>query len=157
MSDRAFSATSVAPWLRFLAFYAAYSVIANLAWEIAQLPLYTLWRTATSGYLAFAVLHCTAGDVLIALTSLLGALPLAGLQAWPPRRFTVLVVAAVALGLAYTAYSEWLNFYVRRSWAYAEAMPLLPGLGIGLSPLLQWLIIPVAGLLWARQRAGEHR
>lgn len=36
----------------------------SLVWELAQLPLYTLWREASPGYLAFAVLHCTAGDLL---------------------------------------------------------------------------------------------
>ena len=46
------------------------------------------------------------------------------------------------LGAAYTIFSERLNVQVRRSWAYTAAMPVLPGLGTGLAPLLQWLVVP---------------
>lgn len=50
-------------------------------------------------------------------------------------------------GVAYTAFSEWLNVYRLGSWAYTQAMPLLGGIGI--TPLLQWVIVPVAmTLLW---------
>ena len=42
--------------------YVAWLVPAMLAWEIAQLPLYTLWRDGAPGAIAFAVLHCSLGD-----------------------------------------------------------------------------------------------
>jgi hypothetical protein len=152
MSGNVVPASSwVAPWLRFVGIYAAYSFAAHLAWEIAQLPLYTIWQTGPAGYIAFAVLHCTVGDVLIATASLLAALPIGGVGAWPPRRFAALVAATMALGVGYTIYSEWLNVYVRQSWAYAEAMPLL--FGIGVAPLAQWVVVPPIGLIWARRRA----
>ena len=38
----------------------------HLGWEVAQWPLYTLWREADALHIAWAVLYCTAGDVLIA-------------------------------------------------------------------------------------------
>jgi hypothetical protein len=56
--------------------------------------------------------------------------------------------------LIYTGYSEYLNTEVRRSWTYSDLMPRLPGLGIGLSPILQWLLVPAVALIWAR-RAGD--
>ena len=46
----------------------------NLAWEVAQLPLYTLWRDATPAFRAYAVVHCTLGDVLIGTSALAIAL-----------------------------------------------------------------------------------
>jgi len=49
---------------------------------------------------------------------------------------------AIALGAAYTILSEWLNVPIRRSWSYTAAMPVLPWLGTGLAPLLQWLVVP---------------
>lgn len=52
-------------------------------------------------------------------------------------------VVTVVLCLAYTVYSEWLNVTVRGSWAYAPSMPKLPVFGTGLSPFLQWLVVPV--------------
>jgi len=59
----------------------------------------------------------------------------------------------VTLGLAYTFYSEWRNVVVRGSWAYSNLMPVIPALETGLSPLLQWLIVPIVGLAWARRTA----
>jgi hypothetical protein len=45
----------------------------NLAWEVAQLPLYTI-STASPSEIVFAIVHCTLGDVLITAGSLLLAL-----------------------------------------------------------------------------------
>ena len=45
-------------------------------------------------------------------------------------------------GAAYTIFSEWPNVEIRRSWSYTTAMLVLPWLGTGLMPLLQWLIVP---------------
>src|SRR4051812_35855874 len=50
---------------RFLGRYLACLAGLNLIWEIAQLPLYTIWSEAPLNKLAFAVAHCTVGDVLI--------------------------------------------------------------------------------------------
>jgi hypothetical protein len=127
-----------------------------------QLPLYTIWRDGTAGEIVFAVLHCTGGDILIALASLTGALLLLG-RGWPldPLAFRQVAVLAVAAGVGYTMFSEWLNTEVRGAWAYAERMPVLPLTGTGLAPLLQWLVIPCASLWWAgrlgRVSRGEPR
>ena len=129
--------------------YLAATVALNLVWEEAQMPHYTIWNEGTAGSRAFAVLHCTAGDVLIALTVLAGALILVGNTAWPTRRAGRVTAVTVAAGLAYTVFSEWLNVEVRRSWAYSDLMPTLPPFGTGLSPLLQWLVVPGAVLCLA--------
>lgn len=142
------------PWLRLFGIYVGYSAAAHLAWEVAQLPLYTLWQTAPATYLAFSVLHCTGGDLLIATVALFIALPVAGPSAWPPRRFAALTATAVAIGIGYTVFSEWLNVFVCGSWTYSEWMPLVPATGIGLSPILQWLIIPTSGLVFAGKWLG---
>jgi hypothetical protein len=58
---------------------------------------------------AFAVLHCTMSGSLIALTALTAALVVAGDQAWPAGRWAQVVVLTLAIGVAYTIYSEHLN------------------------------------------------
>jgi hypothetical protein len=40
----------------------------------------------------------------------------------------------------FTTWNEWYNVYRIRNWGYTASMPMI--LGIGLSPLLQWLILP---------------
>jgi hypothetical protein len=138
------------PWLAGL----------NVAWEIAQLPLYTLWKQATPAYMAFAVAHCTVGDVLIGLAALAVALAITQapeLAAWRWRRIA-LVTAVIAT--SYTAFSEWMNTSVLRSWEYSALMPRisLGDIKLGLSPLVQWLLIPPLAL-WLASRArwtGGH-
>lgn len=135
-------------WLAGLRRYLVLVTILNLIWEIAQLPLYTIWRTGTLGDNAFAALHCTAGDLLIAAASLLGALLLLGRPGWPTERYGATVISAVLAGLAYTILSEWINTEIRRSWAYSDLMPTLPWIGTCLSPFAQWIVVPVASFLW---------
>lgn len=139
-------------WLRALRRYFAFAIPAHLAWEVVQLPLYTIWYEDPPGRIAFAAIHCTGGDALIASASLLGALLLFGNRHWPDERYIVVAAPAVLAGVGYTIFSEWHNTEVRNSWAYSSLMPTLPGLGTGLSPLLQWFVIPIAALWWARPR-----
>jgi hypothetical protein len=135
--------------LRAFRVYLAVTILANLAWETLQLPLYTIWTSGTVGERVFAIVHCTGGDMLIALSSLVASLIVVGSPGWPRERFGQVAVLAIAFGFAYTGFSEWLNVSVRKSWAYSDWMPVIPVAGgIGLSPLLQWLVIP-AGAFWA--------
>lgn len=120
----------------------------------SQLPLYTIWRTGSLGEKAFAVLHYTGGDLLIGLSALTVALVLTGDDEWPERGFARTTALTIALGVGYTIFSEWLNIVVRAAWQYSELMPVVPVIGTGLSPLLQWLLVPTASLYVARRAAG---
>lgn len=75
--------TVSAPALRVLGAWLLVSLVLHLTWEIAQLPLYTLWREETPAYIAWAVIHCTAGDGLIALGTYAVASAAVRSVAWP--------------------------------------------------------------------------
>lgn len=140
-----------ANWLTASRRYLVAIGAANLVWETAQIPLYTLWRTDPPGALAFAVLHCTAGDIAIASVAFVMALALVGRPGWPAERWVAVAVVVTLLGAGYTVFSEYQNTVVRRSWAYSEWMLVVPWIGTGLSPLFQWLVIPPFALAWARR------
>ena len=134
------------PWLAAL----------SLGWEIVQLPLYTIWDHPNAGYIAYAVLHCTFGDVLIGLASLLAALLAmrAGtIEQWNQAAVTCVLIV---VGVSYTAYSEWANTVLRASWTYSVLMPTIriAGVELGVSPLLKCIVVPPVALWLARR---SHR
>jgi hypothetical protein len=127
----------------------------NAVWEATQIPLYTLWQQGSWGEIILALVHCTAGDLLIGINvAAATAAALFLLTKSPPKLTTVNFLGLfLVMGIGYTVFSEWLNVEVRGTWAYTEQMPVLPLLGTGLTPLLQWLIVPtLAWALMARQR-----
>lgn len=139
-------------WLSSIRLYVATSGILHLVWETLQLPLYTIWSTGSWGEIAFALLHCTIGDLMIASLSLLIALLVVGHRAWPSERFTVVMMTTIIIAVGYTVYSEWMNTTVRKTWQYSNLMPTLPLLGTGVSPFTQWLIVPSIAFAAVRSR-----
>ena len=134
-------------WPLALRRYVWASFALHLVWEVLQRPLYTIWTTGTLGQQAFAILHCTIGDTMIAGLALLIALAVVDQPTWPAVGMRAIWLLLLALGVGYTLYSEWMNVNVRRSWAYSAWMPTLPILGVGLAPVLQWFIVPTL-VLW---------
>jgi hypothetical protein len=133
--------------------WSALAFVLNLTWEIAQVRLYTIWAAADGTTIAWSLLHCTLGDVAIALAMY----ALAGVVLWradwpvshPWTGGTMVVIGA----MAFTAWSEWYNVYSAASWGYTASMPMI--FGIGLSPLLQWLVLPPAMVVACRTRKLE--
>ncbi len=144
---RRFIVRGYLPWLLLL----------SLAWELGQLPLYTIWREASAAYLAFAVAHCTAGDLLIGTAALALALSLQRAGALGRWHWARLAITSMLIGAAYTVFSEWMNIAVAR-WTYSGLMPTLTlgGVRIGLSPLAQWLLVPLLALYAARKGSRLH-
>lgn len=137
-------------WSFILRRYLPRLALYSLAWEIAQLPFYTLWAESNPGWIAFAVVHCTVGDAMIGTAALLVALILsrAGHPAnWPG---TKIFIWMVFLALAYTLASERINL-IQGNWAYSDWMPMVPWVEVGLAPLLQWIVVPLAAWRWANR------
>src|SRR3546814_11920967 len=68
-SDRTLP-TGAGRWLSVLRRYLLFVAGANLVWETLHLPLYTIWQDGTVEELAFAAVHSSGGDVLIARSAL---------------------------------------------------------------------------------------
>ena len=120
--------------------WSALAFILNLAWEVAQVRLYTIWAEADRLSVAWSLFHCSVGDAMIALAMFAAAGVVLQRVDWPVSRPWAGGAIVVTGALAYTAWSEWYNVYRVGSWGYTASMPLI--FGIGLSPLLQWLILP---------------
>ena len=144
-------------WLTALRRYMIVVAIANLLWEFAHIPLYTIATSGTTNEILFAIIHCTGGDVLIALSSIFLALFIVGDQSWPTTQWRTVAALTTLFGVGYTIFSEWLNVTVRKAWAYSDLMPIIPIVDTGLSPVLQWIIIPLGGFWWALRSSKPQK
>lgn len=120
--------------------WSALAFVLNLVWEIGHISLYTLWREAAPLVIAWSIFHCTIGDVMIALAVFAFAAIVFRSVDWPTSHPWFGGALVVVAALVFTAQSEWYNVYRSDAWGYTSNMPTI--FGIGLSPLLQWLILP---------------
>jgi len=116
------------------------ALLINGIWELGHLPMYTLWTDPDAWRIATYVGHCLIGDGLIAGAIYLAIAVLLHNGNWPYHQPWLGGALFITLAVSYTAYSEWRNVYVHELWAYAPSMPLIAG--IGLTPLLQWTLVP---------------
>lgn len=146
-------------WIAALRVYLVTIALGNFVWEGAHLPLYTIWTTGTMREKTLAIVHCTGGDLLIALSSLVIAIVVVGERTWPIRSFWPVTALSLSIGLTYTAFSEWFNIVIRQAWEYSNLMPVVSvfRLQVGLSPLVQWIAVPSAAFWLARRRVEFDR
>lgn len=94
--------------------------------------------------------HCTWGDVMITL----GSFWLVSLVSWSRRWFLNLnrtnFSGFLMVGLVYTVFSEWTNVRILKSWNYNDLMPIIPLIRVGLTPVLQWILVPSIIILLIR-------
>ena len=136
------------PALNSVARWAAVTLVFHLVWETAHVRLYTLWSDPDRWYVARSVLHCTLGDVVIGTAAFGFAAWVLARFDWPIHRPWGGTAIVIAIGTMFTVWSEWNNVYRLKLWAYAPAMPTI--LGIGVSPLLQWIVLPPLIVLTVR-------
>ena len=121
-------------------------VALHFMWEMAQghwfasmAPL-SFWR-ATS-----LCARATVGDVVITAIAFSAAAAVARSSHWPAEKRKSLLLPAgifIASGLAMTVAYE-IHALAAGQWSYAETMPTIAGVGV--LPILQWLVIPIAEL-----------
>jgi len=129
----------------------------NAVWEAAQMPLYTLWQKGSSHEITFALVHCTVGDLLIGVTvAAVSAAALRLLTKSDPKLVpSTFLSVFLVIGIGYTVFSEWLNVHALATWTYTDQMPVVPPFGTGLTPLLQWLIVPTLTYAFLARRRSS--
>jgi hypothetical protein len=128
---------------------AGFGLLLHFVWEMLQTPFYTGMSGAPHWD---AVLQCgraTLGDVVIVLLSYGGVRLAVHTRLWLLGRWGWRLLLFLAIGLVITIGLEWLSVYRWHRWAYAPEMPLL--FGIGVIPLVQWLVLPPLNLWLARR------
>lgn len=119
--------------------WAGLALAVHTPWELAQLPLYALWQNPDALHIASHLIKTLLGDVLIATGFYLVAGLVYGDMDWPPRHARRGAWLLAAVGFVFAACREGYHVYLADAWTYAPAMPL--AFGIGITPLLQWLLL----------------
>ncbi|HBI17094.1 MAG: hypothetical protein UR60_C0021G0014 [Candidatus Moranbacteria bacterium GW2011_GWF2_34_56] len=133
---------------KFLLVYIGFAFILNFIWEVSQAGLYTPHFEGISGL--FCVhLKATLGDVIILLVIyIIMSLILRDLK-WINQKNKTLLISSAILGFVFAVTIEKYALLNNR-WAYNELMPLIPYLDVGLSPIMQLLIIVPATIYFTR-------
>ena len=129
----------------------------HLAWESAHIRLYTQYD-GLKGVLPVPV-WAALGDVLYTVFAVLLIAFFKGDILWFQTATAVDYVLLGVIGFCTALFVEYKAFYFKR-WAYTNAMPIIPGLRVGLSsavqksllfPLSVWLAVWLVSIIVAIQ------
>ena len=135
-----------------------FALLLNFPWEVLQAPLFEGMAAAPHSAVIRACLQATLGDAVIMLLAHACVTAVTRQRRWVFVPSWREVAGFAAVGLAIAAVIEWLatRGHWTQTWAYSSAMPLIPGIEIGLSPLLQWVLVPPIALWFVRRQWARH-
>lgn len=125
------------PWSTTLAL----TLVAHFAWEMAQAPMFTNFVGVGFWGHAWPCFRAALGDVVIALLSYAAAALVERRANWLfQERWGRPLATCLGVGLVITVCFEYFALETDR-WDYLPSMPTIGG--IALTPLLQWIVIPL--------------
>lgn len=119
-----------------------YAFLLNLLWEAIQAPLFVFEQQSSVPLLSGCLLFCSGVDAFMILTSYWALSIVTRSRYWFLSRGLSYWFSFVGIGLLLAFVSEYTAIHYRDLWQYSERMPVIPGLDIGSTPILQWLILP---------------
>ena len=112
----------------------------NVAWEILQMPLFKggvyEWR-----HILFCVLASVA-DVIMVLLIYFGFALIYKNALWVKSINANRIIVLILTGGTGAVFAEVWQLSIG-TWSYTSAMPLIPVVNVGLSPVLQFMILPI--------------
>lgn len=133
---------------RFVLMVATTAFILNFIWEVAQGPLYENFQYDWK-HISFCALASVA-DMFMVLVLFFGFSLIYKNVFWISHWNTNQVATLVLVGGVGAILSE--RWHITQGdWAYAESMPVIPVIEVGLSPVLQFAILPLIIFLLSRK------
>lgn len=133
-----------------------FALLLNFPWEVLQAPLFDGMAKAPHWSATKACGLATIGDGLIALVAYCLVAASVRDRRWILRPGARQVVGFVVVGLMITVVGERLAIGPLDRWAYAPAMPIIPFVGVGGAPILQWLALPPLEIWFVRRQLGPN-
>ncbi len=120
---------------------AFFAFLLNFVWEVLQTPFFVDISDKIKTIIWYRF-HCTVGDVMISLGSFWLVALISKTRIWFLNPTKVRLLLFVAFGVSYTIFSEIKNVSFNKLWGYSDFMPVIPGIDVGVIPLIQWIIVP---------------
>ena len=124
---------------RFILITIIVAFVLNFLWELMQMPLYD-----RSSFVINHITFCALGSVADAIMVLLIYFGLAVIFKNPlwiyPLKWQRVVLVILIGGIG--AILSEMRHLSLGNWAYSDSMPLIPILNVGISPVLQFMILP---------------
>lgn len=143
-------------WRRFPELdLAIFAFLLNFPWEFLQAPLFAGMAQMPHWQAVKACTRATFGDVAIMLLAFWLVCAAFRNRHWilspsPPQ-----LALLVCIGVAITVVIErlalqglWID-----AWRYALEMPVVPGLHVGMAPVLQWIVLPPLVVWFVRRQS----
>ncbi len=136
-----------------------FAFLLNYPWEFLQAPFFAGLASAPHWDAIRVCTRATIGDAIIMLIAYGSVAGFWRDRWWPLHSRTRQLIAFIGVDLVITFGLESLATRSNHPlWGckYAEMMPVVPGLHVGLTPLLQWTILPPL-VVWFVRRQLEVR
>ena len=131
---------------------AFFSFAFHFVWEFIQIPTYVGMSELDHWQGVLVCVRATFGDVGIALAAFWTASLAVRSRHWIETLKSVALGVYLSTALAITIVLEFAYTQVTHRWVYSELMPRLPPFGTGLSPLLQWVVVPLLVLFVVKRQ-----
>ena len=132
------------------------AVLLNYLWELGQARLYLGMEEYNPGVFWHCFVASLGDGIMVLLIVAAGWIALRQ-PAWFVRPGVRGYLVMITTGLVLAVLVELVAVHKLGRWAYAARMPMVPGLGIGLVPIAQMLILPplifrIATVIEARKK-----
>ena len=121
---------------------AIFAFLLNFPWEFLQVPFFVGMATAPHWDAIQFCTRASLGDAGIALVAFWAVAVAVRSRNWIRHPRTRDVLGFLGVGVTITTVFEWLATGALGRWAYADTMPVVPLVRVGLLPLLQWIVLP---------------
>jgi hypothetical protein len=134
---------------------AVFALLLNWPWEFLQVPFFREMPSAEHWEGVRTCTRAALGDAVIMLVAYWTVSVRSG-RYWLLRPSASQLCVFLAVGLAITVVIEklavsrlWMD-----GWSYSDLMPLVPFLDVGLTPVLQWIVLPPLAVWFCKRQLG---
>ncbi|WP_035993598.1 hypothetical protein [Leptolyngbya sp. KIOST-1] len=130
---------------------AIFAFLLNFFWEVQQMRFFLLPSDLSCQERVTNCTLATVGDVGIALLAFWTVAAIAQSRQWLRRPNVQRMGIFVLVGVVVTVVFELFATGILNLWQYADTMPIVPLLGTGALPFLQWVLVPPLVVWFARR------